>query len=56
MPKKYRRLREEDRGVIYRMNREGNSQDLIANALGFSQSTVSKELFRNQGARGYRPR
>jgi len=51
----YRRLREEDRRVIYNMSKEGNSQQAIAEALGVSQSTVSRELRRNCGLRGYRP-
>ncbi len=56
MHKEYRRLREEDRGVIYRMNRAGKRQKCIAQAIGFSQSAVSKELLRNKGKRGYRPK
>ena len=52
----YRRLREEDRHIIYRMRKVGNSQSEIAHALGFSQSTISKELRRNCGKRGYRPK
>ncbi|MEM7792019.1 MAG: IS30 family transposase [Verrucomicrobiota bacterium] len=52
----YRRLREEDRHIIYRMRKAGNSQIEIAHALGFSQSAISKELSRNRGGRGYRPK
>jgi len=54
MPRKYRHLREEDRGVIYRMNKAGKTQSEIAQAIGFSQSAVSKEIARNSGERGYR--
>ena len=54
MKQKYRRLREIDRGVIYRMKKAGNTQSEIAQALGFSQGTVSKELKRNTCKRGYR--
>lgn len=50
----YRRLREEDRQVIYRMSKAGKTQQEIAQALGLSQSTVSKERARNRGQRGYR--
>ena len=50
----YRRLREEDRQVIYRMSKAGKTQQEIAQALGLSQSTVSKEMARNLGQRGYR--
>ena len=57
MPRKHQRhLRETERGVIYRMRKEGSTQDEIATAIGYSQSTVSKELQRNRGQRGYRPR
>jgi transposase, IS30 family len=37
------------------MNQAGKTQDEIAQAIGFSQGTVSKELARNRGERGYRP-
>jgi IS30 family transposase len=52
----YHRLRKEDRNIIYRMRKAGNNQQDIAYALGVSQSAVSKELSRNCGKRGYRPR
>ena len=52
----YRRLREEDRHIIYRMRKAGNTQQQIAEALGYSQFTISKELSRNCGQRGYRPK
>ena len=52
----YRRLREEDRHIIYRMRKAGNTQQQIAETLGYSQSTISKELSRNRGQRGYRPK
>lgn len=54
MREAYRHLRREDRDVIYRMNKAGKTQTEIAQAIGFSQSTVSKELQRNKGMRGYR--
>ena len=54
MKKQNRHLREEDRGVIYRMKKAGKTQSEIAEAIGFSQSAVSKELKRNAGKRGYR--
>lgn len=50
----YSRLCKEHREVIYRMNKAGNRQSAIAEAIGFSQSTVSRELQRNRGLRGYR--
>jgi IS30 family transposase len=52
----YHRLREEDRHIIYRMRKAGNTQQQIADILGYSQSTISKELSRNRGQRGYRPK
>ena len=54
--KSYRRLREEDRQIIYRMSKAGKTQKEISLALGVNQSTVSKELSRNRGLRGYRPK
>ena len=54
MKTKYRRLQDIDRGVIYRMNKAGKTQIDIAHALGASQGTISKELRRNTGKRGYR--
>lgn len=56
MQNQNRHLREEERGVIYRMNKAGKTQPEIAQAIGFSQGTVSKELKRNKGKRGYRPK
>ena len=35
------------------MKKAGNTQSEIAQALGFSQGTVSKEQKRNTGKRGY---
>jgi IS30 family transposase len=37
------------------MKQAGKTQDEIAQAIGFCQGTVSKELARNHGERGYRP-
>ena len=52
--KTYHRLCAEDRKVIYNMNQDGNSQADIGRAIGFSQGTISKELSRNKGKKGYR--
>jgi IS30 family transposase len=52
---KYRRLCAENRKVIANMNQAGKTQGEIAQAVGFSQSAISKELSRNHGERGYRP-
>ena len=56
MREPYQHLCEKDRGVIYRMNKAGKTQIEIAKAIGFSQGSVSKELSRNKGKRGYRPK
>ena len=53
--KNYSRLCAADRKVIYNMNQAGKRQTDIAKAIGCSQSTVSKELSRNKGMKGYRP-
>ena len=50
----YRRLCAADRKVIDNMSQAGKLQIDIAMAIGCSQSTVSKELSRNRGQRGYR--
>jgi IS30 family transposase len=42
----------EDRCQIYALNRRGVSQESIAEILGASQSTVSREMCRNRGQRG----
>lgn len=49
------RLCGHDRKVIANMAQAGNNQNAIAKAIGRSQGTVSKELRRNCGQRGYRP-
>ena len=51
----HRHLREEDRRIIYRMMKAEKTQKEIAAVLGVSQGTISKELRRNRGLRGYRP-
>lgn len=56
MPIKYRRLCHEDRSIIQALRKKGFSQSSISEVLGVSQSTVSRELTRNTGFRGYRPR
>ena len=52
---KYHRLCAESRKVIANMKQAGKTQSEIAQAIGFSQSAISKELSRNHGERGYRP-
>lgn len=50
----YRRVTYEDRCQIYALSKGGTIQESIASVLGVSQSTVSRELRRNRGQRGYR--
>jgi IS30 family transposase len=51
---KYRRITYEDRCQIYALSKRGVCQESIAGVLGVSQSTVSREMCRNRGQRGYR--
>ena len=50
----YRRIMYEGRCQIYALSKGGASQESIAEVLGVSQSAVSREMYRNQGQRGYR--
>lgn len=52
----YSQLTEEQRYQIYEARTHGHSQTEIAESLGIHKSTVSRELKRNSGLRGYRPR
>lgn len=52
----YTHLTEEERYQIDELQRQGYLQKEIANALGRSESTLSRELERNRGERGWRPR
>ena len=54
--REYRQLTEEDRIEIYAMKQAGKQQKQIAMRLGVNPSTISRELARNTGLRGYRPR
>ena len=51
----YKQLTEQERYQIYIMKQAGQSQQEIAILLERSPSTISRELRRNQGLRGYRP-
>jgi IS30 family transposase len=51
----YYQLTENERYQIHIMKQAGHTQQYIATALGRSPSTISRELTRNQGLRGYRP-
>jgi len=53
---KYSQLTEGERYQIYGLLKAGLTQKTIAKNLNRSASTISRELKRNQGLRGYRPR
>ena len=52
--KTYKQLIYEQRCQIYALNKTGMSQNKIASQLSVSQSTISRESYRNTGKRGYR--
>lgn len=52
----YKHLTEEERYQIDDLKREGFNQKQIAKKIGRSPSTLSRELRRNKGERGWRPR
>ena len=52
----YKHLTEEERYQIDDLKREGLSQNKIAKRIGRSPSTLSRELNRNKGERGWKPR
>lgn len=51
----YTQLTQEERYQIYALKKAGHSQAEIATLLGRDKSTISRELRRNQGLKGYRP-
>lgn len=51
----YHQLTENERYQIYALKKAGHSQKAIALLLRRSASTISRELRRNQGLKGYRP-
>ena len=52
----YTQLTEVERYQIYAFLKGGYTQKKIANELGRNPSTISRELKRNAGLRGYRPK
>ena len=52
----YQHLHADNRVTIHNMSKAQCTQKQIAQAIGCSQSTVSKELKRNRSPRGYRPK
>ena len=51
----YTQLTQEQRYQIYALNNAGFFQAEIAKEVGVHKSTISRELRRNRGLRGYRP-
>ena len=52
----YTQLTQEQRYQIYALKKMGHNQTEIANCIGVDKSTLSRELKRNLGRRGYRPK
>jgi IS30 family transposase len=51
----YHQLTQEQRYQIYALKKTGHSGTEIAEVIGVHKATVSRELRRNRGGRGYRP-
>src|ERR687897_1846239 len=51
----YTQLTREQRYQIYALMKEGHNQTEIAANIGYHKSTISRELRRNRGLKGYRP-
>ena len=54
--KSYKQLTREERYQIYALKTAGHNQVEIAEVIGRHKSTISRELARNRGLRGYRPK
>ena len=52
----YNRLTEANRIELYALKKAGLSQGAMAIHIGVSPSTISRELSRNTGLRGYQPK
>lgn len=52
----YKRISAEERRLIYRWLRTGETQSEIARRLSRSRGSISREIGRNTGRRGYRPK
>ncbi len=52
----YTQLTREERYQIYALNAAGQNQSEIAQVIGRHKATISRELSRNRGLRGYRPK
>ena len=54
--KQYTPFTEQQRNQISVLMKAGHNQSEIAILIGVHKSTISRELYRNRGLRGYRPR
>ena len=54
--KDYTQLTREQRYQIYALKKEGHNRTVIARNVGVHKATISRELSRNRGGRGYRPK
>jgi len=52
----YTQLTREQRYQIYVLKKMGHTQTEIATCLGVNKATISREIGRNSGGRGYRPK
>ena len=52
----YKQLTQEQRYQIFALKKAGHGQMEIANIVDVHKSTISRELCRNRGQRGYRPK
>ena len=52
----YKRVTEEERRCIYRWSQEGHGQREMARRLERAASSICREMARNRGKRGYRPK
>ena len=51
---KYKQLTENQRSQIYELKKVLDSHQAIADVIGVNQATISRELRRNKGKKGYR--
>ena len=56
LPMNYKHLSQVERYQIYALMKAGHDQTQIAKLLDRHKSTISRELFRNRGLKGYRPK
>jgi len=52
----YKQLTQEQRYQIYALKKANQNQSSMAKILGVNKSTISREIQRNQGLKGYRPK